>query len=289
MDKALIAEERELFHKALVENKVLTLSESGIASNADSSNQPSRIIAGHIATKLGASISDKAKGQTAGTIFEFLTMEFLRNTFPKLQHLRPGDWEVLNLGNQNAIKTSDFAQYEHLAYLAQLVEENRQLSTMLGNDYMVAPDIVIYRNLYEDSAINNGLTFINQDICKMADLRKANGGKPILHASVSAKWTMRSDRAQNSRTEALNLIRNRKGHLPHIVVVTGEPLPSRIASLALGTGDVDCVYHFALYELIDAVREYSLQGREDIYETLVNLVDGKRLKDISDLPLDLSV
>ena len=100
---------------------------------------------------------------------------------------------------------------------------------------------------------------------------------------------MRSDRAQNSRTEALNLIRNRKGHLPHIVVVTGEPLPSRLASLALGTGDVDCVYHFALYELIESVKEYSSQGREDIYETLMNLVDGKRLKDISDLPLDLSV
>ena len=53
---------------------------------------------------------------------------------------------------------------------------------------------------------------------------------------------MRSDRAQNSRTEALNLIRNRKGNLPHIVVVTGEPMPARIASLALGTGDIDCVY-----------------------------------------------
>ena len=100
---------------------------------------------------------------------------------------------------------------------------------------------------------------------------------------------MRSDRAQNSRTEALNLIRNRKGNLPHIVVVTGEPLPSRLASLALGTGDLDCVYHFALYELIDAVREYGSQGREDIVETLENLVEGKRLKDISDLPLDLSV
>lgn len=94
----------------------------------------------------------------------------------------------------------------------------------------------------------------------MADLRKKNGGKPILHASISAKWTMRSDRAQNSRTEALNLIRNRKGRLPHIVVVTGEPLPSRLASLAFGTGDIDCVYHFALYELIDAVKDYSKHG-----------------------------
>lgn len=52
-------------------------------------------------------------------------------------------------------------------------------------------------------------------------------GKPILRASVSAKYTMRSDRAQNSRTEALNLIYNRKGHLPHIVVATAEPMPNR--------------------------------------------------------------
>ena len=72
-------------------------------------------------------------------------------------------------------------------------------------------------------------------------------------------------------------------------MVTGEPLPSRLASLALGTGDLDCVYHFALYELLDAVQEYGKNGREDIIETLENLVDGKRLKDISDLPLDLSV
>ena len=52
---------------------------------------------------------------------------------------------------------------------------------------------------------------------------------------------------------------------------------------------MDCVYHFALYELLDAVQEYSKNGREDILETLENLVAGKRLKDISDLPLDLSV
>lgn len=111
-------------------------------------------------------------------------------------------------------------------------------------------------------------------------------GLPILHASVSAKWTMRSDRAQNSRTEALNLIRNRKGNLPHIVVVTGEPMPARIASLALGTGDIDCVYHFALYELVESVKELDA---EDAMEMLNVLIDGKRLKDISDLPLDLAV
>ncbi len=288
MDNALIREARKAYHKALVETGVLTLT-NGVASNADSSNAPSRAIAASVAVALGAVEGVKAKGQTSGKQFEFLTMQFIRDTFPHLQHLRPGTWEILNLGNQSAIKTSDFAQYEHLAYLAQLMEANKQLSTMLGNDYMVAPDVVVYRELYEDEEINSGRVFIDDGISRMADLRKKNGGKPILHASISAKWTMRSDRAQNSRTEALNLIRNRKGHLPHIVVVTGEPLPSRIASLALGTGDVDCVYHFALYELIEAVKEYSAQGREDVLETLMNLVEGKRLKDISDLPLDLSV
>ena len=289
MDEALLLQARKAYHKHLVEKGVLSLTADGVASNADSSNQPSRIIAQLIAEKIGAKIGPKVKGQTAGTLFEQITMQFISDTFPELQHLRPGDWRVLSLGNQSAVKTSDFAQYEHLAYLSQLAEQNKQLSTMLGNDYMVAPDVVIYRNLCEDDEINQGKLYINEAVCKMADLRKRNGGKPILHASVSAKWTMRSDRAQNSRTEALNLIRNRKGHLPHIIVVTGEPLPSRLASLALGTGDLDCVYHFALYELMEAVREYSKCGREDIWETLENLVIGKRLKDITDLPLDLSV
>ncbi len=288
MDKALIQRAREQYHKRLIKSRLLTISSDGVASNADSSNVPSKAIAKAVAERLGAKVGKKVQGQTAGTLFEQITMQFIDETFPKLQHLRPGSWTVLNLGNQNAIKTWDFAQYEHLAYLSQIVSENKKLSTTLGNDYMVAPDVVVYRALYEDEELNAGSLVVSDDVCKMADLRKKNGGKPILHASVSAKWTMRSDRAQNSRTEALNLIRNRKGRLPHIVVVTGEPLPSRLASLALGTGDLDCVYHFALYELMDAVREYGLQGREDIIETLQNLVDGKRLKDISDLPLDLS-
>jgi hypothetical protein len=68
--------------------------------------------------------------------------------------------------------------------------------------------------------------------------------------------------------------------------VTAEPLPSRIASIALGTGDIDRVYHFALYELMAAVREANLG---DSSEMLRIMVDGKRLRDISDLPLDLAI
>ncbi len=229
---------------------------------------------------------EKISGQTLGKQFEMLTMEFLQATFPNLQNLYPGKWSILQLGNNNKLKTSDFEQYEHLAYLSALTAENAQLAAALGNDYLVAPDVVVYRELFEDDEINQNQCIVDNDVSKMADIRKVNGGKPLLHASVSAKYTMRSDRAQNSRTEALNLIRNRKGHLPHIVVVTAEPMPNRLASLALGTGDIDCVYHFALYELIRAVKEV---GSEDAIELLDTLVSGKRLKDISDLPLDLAV
>ena len=84
----------------------------------------------------------------------------------------------------------------------------------------------------------------------------------------------------------MNLIRNRKGNLPHIVAVIAEPLPTRIATLALGTGDLDCVYHFALHELRQAVTE---GGSQDQQEMLEMLVEGNRLRDISDLPFDLAV
>lgn len=282
----VFAIERRNYHQRLLEEGVLTIDRNGIPSNADKSSKLSVAIALGIAKRLMAEIQDKAVGQTSGAKFEQLNMEFLSRTFPKLQDLRPGKWHIAKLGNRNAMKTSSFAQYEHLDYLNQLTSYDKKLAASMGNDYMVAPDVVVYRETVPDEEINETCLFVDDTICTMADLRASNGGLPILHASVSAKWTMRSDRAQNSRTEALNLIRNRKGNLPHIVVVTGEPMPARIASLALGTGDIDCVYHFALYELVQAVKEL---GAEDAIEMLNVLIEGKRLKDISDLPMDLAI
>ena len=283
---SLIAQERKRYHENLLREGVLTIDKNGIPSNADRSSKLSVSIALGIANRLMAETHDKTVGQTSGAKFEQLNMEFLKSTFPKLQNLRPGTWHITKLGNRNAMKTSSFAQYEHLDYLNRLTAYDRKLAASMGNDYMVAPDVVVYRDTVSDEEINTPQVFVDDTVCTMADLRSKNGGLPILHASVSAKWTMRSDRAQNSRTEALNLIRNRKGNLPHIVVVTGEPMPARIASLALGTGDIDCVYHFALYELVEAVKEI---GAEDAIEMLNVLIEGKRLKDISDLPIDLAI
>ena len=284
--RTLITEARKQYHQELLSNGVLTIDRGDIPSNADRASKLSIQIAQGITRRLMAEVHEKAVGQTSGAKFEQVNMNFLENTFPHLQNLRPGKWHIVKLGNHNSIKTSGFAQYEHLNYLNQLAKNDAQLAASIGNDYMVSPDVVIYRETEPDEVINEAIQVVDNSVCRQADIRKQNGGLPILHASISAKWTMRSDRAQNSRTEALGLIRNRKGHLPHIVVVTGEPMPARLASLAMGTGDIDCVYHFALYELLESVKETEA---EDSIELLNILVNGKRLKDISDLPLDLSV
>lgn len=265
----------------------MSVDEEGIPSNADRANKTSVSISLGVARQLEATVQTKAQGQTSGAKFETINMQFLEETFPLIQNLRPGKWHVVKLGNRSAMKTSSFAQYEHLDYLSSLTRANPKLAASLGNDYMVAPDVVVYRETEPDEVINAERLVVEGDIANHADIRRANGGLPILHASVSAKWTIRSDRAQNSRTEALGLVRNRKGRLPHIVVVTAEPLPSRLASLALGTGDIDCVYHFALPELIKTVA--GMEGESEALEMLNILVEGKRLKDISDLPLDLTV
>ncbi len=286
MMSALMSEERKKYHQMLLQASVLTLDQNNIASNADRSSRLSINIAYEIAKQLMAVSRAKVVGQTSGAKFEQVNMQFLASTFPKLQNLRPGKWHIAKLGNRNATKTSSFAQYQHLQYLSELTAADKNLAASVGNEYMIAPDVVVFRDPIPDAELNSPEVIVDDTVCTMADLREKNGGLPILHASVSAKWTMRSDRAQNSRTEALNLIRNRKGNLPHIVVVTGEPMPARIASLALGTGDIDCVYHFALYELVDAVKKCHA---DDALEMLNILIDGKRLKDISDLPLDLAV
>lgn len=160
----------------------------------------------------------------------------------------------------------------------------------MGSDYIIKPDIVIGRYPLDDREINAEQVLIDEseEIARHTPLRKCNrpGEVILLHASISCKWTIRSDRAQNTRTEALNLIRNRKGHTPHIVAVTAEPMPTRIASLALGTGDVDCVYHFALPELTKAVEESKNESQKDMLDMLV---EGRRLRDIADLPFDLAI
>jgi len=283
---AYFAQARRTFHDALL-GSILTINNVGVVSNADSSNATSKAIAKGIAEKLEAeTVGERIAGQTSGNQFEGICADFVRETFLKLGHLRPGTWGVYQVSGRNRLEIAEYEQYAHLIALDRAAKANIELAAALGRDYTITPDIVVVRETVEDSAINASAILVDDNVTTLASLRKSNNGRPLLHASISCKWTIRSDRAQNARSEALNLVRNRKGRLPHVVVVTAEPTPSRLASIALGTGDIDCVYHFALYELQETVQDL---GMVDAAKLLEVMVKGNRLKDISDLPLDLAV
>jgi len=282
----VFSQTRQAFHAALLQS-ILTLNHVGVASNADSSNKVSIAIAKGIAHLLQAHTTPaRNAGQTSGSKFEGITADFVRQTFGKLGHLRPGAWDIHQVSGRNRLEIARYAQYAHLLALDRAARADTELAAALGSDYTITPDIVVVRELETDDDINAKGRLVDERVTTLASLRRRNGGKALLHASISCKWTIRSDRAQNARSEALNLMRNRKGHLPHIMVVTAEPTPSRLASIALGTGDIDCVYHFALHELQATLQNLELSDAADM---LAVMVEGKRLKDISDLPLDLAV
>jgi len=271
---------RENYHRNICaqllgyKNKVLNI--------ADRSSQRSQQLAEGMLQAMGyPPCPTPPTGQGAGALFESLTRDYLQRALPLLTHIRPGKWSF------TVSEISAFDQYEHLKDLAAALKLQPQLQAALG-DYIIRPDIIIARIPLTDEEINDPMPILQGECATLTSLRQVNNpqAKPILHASISCKWTIRSDRSQNARTEGLNLIRNRKGHTPHIAIVTAEPLPSRIASIALGTGDVDYVYHMALYELQKAIGEINDESLSDIFSLLVQ---GKRLRDISDLPFDLAI
>jgi len=283
---ALLTEARKSFHGRLLES-ILCVDKDGVPSNADKGNKASIEIAKGIIARIGQHTkAPRLAGQKSGNRFEEICTDFVQQTFGALHHMRPGHWTVSKGVGGGRMGIARFAQYAHLDDLAELAGTTPALAAALGSDYLIKPDVVIYREPEPDEVFNVHTDFIGSEGAKLTNLRKVNSTLPILHASISCKWTLRSDRAQNARSEGLVLVRNRKGRLPHVTVITGEPTPSRISSIALGTGDIDHVYHFALHELLDTVRDLKMSDSEDLLGTMI---EGQRLRDISDLPIDLVV
>ncbi len=222
--------------------------DNGKPNCSDAPNRPSVAISQAVMDALGVAPGTPGMNDPGGLleagVAEWLTAE--------LQSIAPHRaWDV-----QRRRLITDFVQYEHLARLKALIDDDDTniLRAEIGGDYLVKPDVTV------------GLTVAV--------------GK-LLHASVSCKWTIRSDRVQNIRHEAVSLTRHRRGRQPHIVGVTAEPLPTRIAAIARGTGEVDAVYHVALPELTDAVESHGTSEQRDV---LNELVGQNRLYDLTMLP-----
>lgn len=220
---------------------------AGVPNSADVASSQSIAIATEIHRILAVTRS-VASNFDAGRALEVGVRDFLAAELPRLDPTR--DWDV-----DRRHLVTDFQQYEHLARLDAIVLANPTLRTEIGRDYLIAPDVTV-------------------------GVPSSTGGAPVLHAAISCKWTIRSDRVQNIRHEGVILTRSRRGRQPHIVTVTAEPLPSRLAAIARGTGEVDAVYHVALNELMDAT---ALVGNSEQHEVLSELVTQRRLADFDAL------
>jgi hypothetical protein len=291
MDQPL-HELRKRYHRSICA-EILGQAKQGYFNNADGASRMSVGLAAGMAKRIGepfCATESLPTGQAAGSRFANHTATFLQDAFRLISRLRPGSWTFSTSQGTTGIAAYD--QYKHLADLKRVAEKFPEVRVALGGDYLIVPDIVIGKEPVTDTEIETPIRVFGSDprLARLTPFRADNTPRPkkTLHASISCKWTIRSDRAQNTRTEALNLMRNRKGKSPQMIVVTAEPLPRRISSIAVGTGDIDCTYHAALYELLETAEADPNTYGEQLAE-LQTLIDGRRLRDISDLPFDLAI
>lgn len=223
-------------------------------NTADGASPQSVAIAGRILELLDVD-HQASGGQPAGAALERGVAELLADALPATDNSRP--WNVSRGG-----RISAYRQYAHLARLDALVKNEPTLRVELGLDYMISPDVTV--------SFEHG----------EGDL------PPVLHAAVSCKFSIRSDRVQNIRHEGVSMIRHRRGRQPHIVTVTSEPLPSRLAAICRGTGEVDAVYHVCLPQLSQAVAEV---GNIEQQHLLEEVTGQNRLFSLADLIEHLTV
>jgi hypothetical protein len=112
----------------------------------------------------------------------------------------------------------------------------RQIVEDLGEESLLGLDVTLSR-----PALNPGLL-------------------PHLEAGLSLKWSLRTDRAQDCRSQGAKMSALRRGRMPHFAAVTMEPRPYFLNILGGGSGEIDCVYHLDLPAL-DLAIEATCAGK----------------------------
>ncbi|MBD0741639.1 hypothetical protein BG418_09090 [Streptomyces sp. CBMA152] len=113
-----------------------------------------------------------------------------------------------------------------------------------------------------------------------------HGDAEVTHlvAGFSLKWSLRTDRLQDPRTQGAKMAAMRRGRMPHFAAVTMEPRPYMLGRLGMGLGDLDCVYHLHLPALTASVDEVLAERRyRKQRETFHRMIDQRRLRDYDEL------
>ena len=223
--------------------------------------------------------SPRLAGSLARAEFTRRTREFLDVALPHVAHFRPGKWRT-----RAGSGISNFQRYSHLGVLQRAAATDPDVAALLDADYTIQPDLLVLRDPGAHTTIDRQGTpdaLVGAEFSRPG--RDTTAVEP-LRASVACKWRIRRRVGQELRAEAVDLLRLRNGDAPYTAVVTAEPLPSRLAPIAIGSVGVDCTYHVALQELMGVVAQPRFDDARDMLEIMV---EGDRVKDILDMPLDL--
>ncbi|WP_213281124.1 NgoMIV family type II restriction endonuclease [Cellulomonas hominis] len=113
--------------------------------------------------------------------------------------------------------------------------------------------------------------------------------RPQLAIGLSLKWSLRTDRAQDCRSQGAKMSALRRGRMPHFGVLTMEPRPYMLNLLGGGSGDVDCVYHLDLPALTAAVDTVYVGPRRTASRDLFHrLVEQRRVRDYDELVAEIA-
>ena len=245
---------RQEYHRGLQER--LWSVSGGLPSSSDPTSRISVEIGLAMAEAAGAT-ADLARldGPRAGVEFERRTVRFIEAALTYVNELTQADWRV-----EAGSSITEFARYDHLNGVRQAAAEDNQPAAVLYDDYSLAPG-----------------AFVG---CRLKSHQQASPGSVVLSGVVACKWMIPRDFDQR----AIDLLRCPEVPGTRVAVVTAEPLPSRITSIAIGT-ERPCVYHVALKELQDVLARMRWYESREVLDIMV---DQGRLRDILQLPLDLT-
>lgn len=258
----IILQERKNFHKDLFDRGIYVLKEDDCPSNTCSDTSYCIDIAKSVAKKLNIGHGEYCS-RNVGYEFEEVVKQFIENTLNKISDDK---WRVSRLKNDKKF-LYEYAQYGYL---------DKQKT----DEYIACPDIVVSKK----SDVSKWVNAVRKATNNSANVNH----KPVLISSISCKWSLRTDRAQNNCKEVLDLIEKRHGSVPKIFCVIGDVYPPHLRSVipsANSSGKIDCVYHIALPEFINALNKSKNNSR--MIQEFHNYIDLGILKDISELPLDL--
>ncbi|MEO3939333.1 NgoMIV family type II restriction endonuclease [Dermatophilaceae bacterium Soc4.6] len=141
-------------------------------------------------------------------------------------------------------------------------------------DTAMTAETVLRRQVIDDLGEES---LLNLDVTAS---RAHPGGKRHLEAGLSLKWSLRTDRARDCRSQGGKMASLRRGMTPHFAAVTMEPRPYMLRLLGGGSGEVDCVYHLDLPSLTTAIETVTAGNprRKKTPEQLRRLVDQRRLR-----------